>query len=477
MSASLAIGLSSPMRSAPEKPLRFLTCGSVDDGKSTLIGRLLWDTGSLKADQRAAIAANGEPDFARALDGLEAEREQGITIDVAWRYFSSARRAFIVADTPGHVQYTRNMATGASQADASVILVDARLGVLEQTRRHASIVALMGVGATIFAVNKMDLVDHSRNRFEEIRHELALLARRLGLEDAIVLPLSALKGENLTRRAPELAWYAGPTLLEALEDVAVTADRADAPFRFPVQRVARPDASFRGYQGTLAAGSVRPGDVVVSATSGMRACVARIVAFDGDRPRALAGDAVTLTLDREIDLARGDLLAAPAAEPAVVETLGAELVALDNSGVHPGRRYVLQCGGRAIGAFAAVQSAFDLAAGEWTPAADLPVNGIGRARLLLDAPMPLDCYADNRTTGSFILIDPIANATIAAGMVRDLADGKNAVARPTGEKARVTLVLLDGDAHGLALPVGARVIETDRAEIERRLFGLWGDNI
>lgn len=471
MVAALARKIPIPEQAAPERPLRFLTCGSVDDGKSTLIGRLLWDTGSLKADQRAAILSGGEPDFARALDGLEAEREQGITIDVAWRYFSSDRRAFIVADTPGHVQYTRNMATGASSADAAVILVDARLGVLEQTRRHASIVALMGVATAIFAVNKMDLVGYSAGHFAEIKAELDRLALSLGLRDALVLPLAALTGENLATRAASLDWYAGPTLLEAMEAVDAAADLSGAPLRFPVQRVARPDAFFRGYQGTIAAGTVRPGDVV--AAGGHRAKIARIVAFGGDLAEAKAGDAVTLTLDRAIDLARGDLVSSSDNPPRPTSVVEADLVALDGAGIQPGRRYIVQCGGKAVGAFATVVDALDLASGRRESARALAVNGIGRARLALDAPTQLDLYADNRTTGSFILIDTFANATVAAGMVRAI-DADDAARKGAG---RMTLVLLDGDADGLVLPDGARIIGMDRDEAERRLAGLWGDGI
>jgi sulfate adenylyltransferase subunit 1 len=473
MVAALARQVPTPVRhgAMPERPLRFLTCGSVDDGKSTLIGRLLWDTFSLKADQREAIMAGGEPDFARALDGLEAEREQGITIDVAWRYFSSGQRAFIVADTPGHVQYTRNMATGASSANAAIILVDARLGVLEQTRRHTSIVALMGVGSAIFVINKMDLVGYSAGRFAEIEADIDRLARSLGMRDALVLPLAALTGENLAARAANLDWFAGPTLLEALESVDASSDLSGAPFRFPVQRVARPDSFFRGYQGTVAAGTVRPGDVI--AAGGHRAKIARIVAFGGDVPEAKAGDAVTLTLDREIDLARGDLVSSPENPPSSTIVIEADLVSLDGAGIQPGRRYVVQTGGKAVGAFTTVIDALDLASGRRESARVLAVNGIGRARLALDAPTQFDLYADNRATGSFILIDPLTNATIAAGMVR-ATDAGDAPARSAG---RMTLVLLEGDAAGFALPDNAQIIRLDRDEAERRLAGLWGDGI
>ena len=317
------------------RPLRLITCGSVDDGKSTLIGRLLWDTKAVKEDQAATLQRDssgkqndlGLPDFALLLDGLQAEREQGITIDVAYRYFSTDNRSFIVADTPGHEQYTRNMATGASTADLAILLVDARAGILEQTRRHATIASLMGIKQFVLAVNKIDLTDYDRVGFERITHEFKEIALSLGVTQITAIPMSALKGENVVYSGGNaMPWYEGPTLVETLERATVRTAQT-VGFRLPVQRVARPGESFRGYQGTVAGGAVKPGDSVVILPSGMIANVTKIVTFDLVRNAAVAGDAITLVLDRQVDVARGDMIASIDSQPQVGLAFDAQIVA------------------------------------------------------------------------------------------------------------------------------------------------------
>ena len=339
---ALAVPAADPATATRDsRPLRLITCGSVDDGKSTLIGRLLWDTKAVKEDQAATLQrdSNGKqndlglPDFALLLDGLQAEREQGITIDVAYRYFSTDKRSFIVADTPGHEQYTRNMATGASTADLAVLLVDARVGLLEQTRRHATIATLMGIKQFVLAVNKIDLTDYDRARFEEINHEFRELALSLGVRQVTAIPVSALKGENVVYDGrASMPWYDGPTLIEVLE-LATTRSAQTVGFRLPVQRVSRPGESFRGYQGTVAGGSVKPGDSVVILPSGMVANVTKIVTFDLVRNAAVAGDAITLVLDRQVDVSRGDMIVAIDSQPLTGLAFDAQLVS-NGSGCH-----------------------------------------------------------------------------------------------------------------------------------------------
>ena len=332
--------------------LRFLACGSVDDGKSTLIGRLIHDSAGLHEDLARALqddsrrfGSNGDDvDFALLLDGLEAEREQGITIDVAYRFFSTARRAFVVADTPGHDQYTRNMATGASNAELAVLLVDARKGLLEQTRRHAAIVSLLGIRHVVLAVNKIDLAEFSEARFREIERAFTAFAGPLGFASVVAIPLSARWGDNVARRSGRLSWYAGPALLEHLETIDTGRECVAAPLRFPVQWINRPDGDFRGFAGTVASGQVSVGDKVVVAASGRIAEVARIVTFDGDLPSAAAGRSVTLTLKDEIDVGRGDVLADPRSRPTVARRFAADLVWMDDAPALPDRRYLLKIG-------------------------------------------------------------------------------------------------------------------------------------
>lgn len=407
------------------RPLRLITCGSVDDGKSTLIGRLLWDTKAVKEDQADALRRDnrgqqndlGLPDFALLLDGLQAEREQGITIDVAYRYFSTDSRSFIVADTPGHEQYTRNMATGASTADLAVLLVDARAGLLEQTRRHATIAALMGIRQFVLAINKIDLVDYDRSRFETISAEFRQFALSLGVTDVTAIPMSALLGENVVLSGGEaMPWYTGPTLVQVLE-LATQRTAQTVGFRLPVQRVCRPDEGFRGYQGTVAGGSVKPGDSVVILPAGTVANVKQIVTFDLVRNAAVAGDAITLVLDRPVDVARGDMIASIDAAPATGHAFEAKLVALSTDGIDAEKRYWLKSGSRRQRVRVETRAALDLSSGQWNDADALPLNSIGTVELMFEETAIFDPYETNRDTGAFILIDPDSNNTVAGGMI------------------------------------------------------------
>ena len=415
---------------APDGPtkglLRFLTCGSVDDGKSTLIGRLLYDTKLILEDQLVALerdsrkhGTTGEDiDFALLVDGLEAEREQGITIDVAYRFFSTPRRSFIVADTPGHEQYTRNMATGASNSDVAVILIDARKGVLTQTRRHSYICSLLGIQHVAVAVNKIDLVDYSGERFHHILADYFGFAQTLGFASITPIPLSARFGDNVTRRAESMQWYDGPTLLEFLEslDVEKTADAL--PFRFPVQWVNRPNLDFRGFSGTVVSGSVKTGDRVAVAASGKESSVTRIVTADGDLNEARAGDAVTLTLANEIDIARGDILSRADSRPEVVDQFAAHVLWMAEEAMLPGRSYLMRIGTKYVPArITSLKHKVDVNTLEHIAAKTLALNEIGLCNIATATPVAFDAYADNRDTGAFVLIDRFTNATAGAGMI------------------------------------------------------------
>ena len=407
--------------------LRFLTCGSVDDGKSTLIGRLLYDSKRLFEDQLAALhsdseryGTNGEDiDFALLVDGLAAEREQGITIDVAYRYFATDNRRFIVADTPGHIQYTRNMATGASTADLAILLVDAQNGILTQTRRHAYIVSLLGIRHVVLAVNKIDLIGFDEKRFLAIRDEFAGFSTALGFETLVAIPISARQGDNVIGPSPRTPWYRGLPLLAHLEQIDVQSHPAGGAFRLPVQWVNRPDASFRGYAGTVAAGSLRPGDMIAVARTGQTARVSRIVTMDGDLSSAAAGDAVTLTTDVEIDISRGDLLSPPDQRPEVSDQIAAHLIWMAEEPLLPGRSYLMKAGTRTVGAAVSdLKHRVDVDTFKPLAAKTLMLNDIGLCNLALAEPIAFDLYDENRTTGSFILIDRFSNATVAAGMIR-----------------------------------------------------------
>ncbi|HTW25711.1 MAG TPA: sulfate adenylyltransferase subunit CysN [Acetobacteraceae bacterium] len=406
--------------------LRFLTCGSVDDGKSTLIGRLLYDTklifedqlASLERDSRKHGTTGDDIDFALLVDGLEAEREQGITIDVAYRFFTTDRRRFIVADTPGHEQYTRNMATGASNAELAVVLVDARNGVLTQTRRHSFIASLMGIRHVVLAVNKIDLVGFDQARFEAIRAEYEHAVAEFGFQSLVAIPLSARYGDNVLTRSDRTPWYDGPSLLEHLETVDIGDDLALAPFRMPVQWVNRPDLDFRGFSGTIAAGTVKPGDVVAVASSGRTTTVARIVTMDGDLDEASAGDAVTLALADEIDISRGDVLAAGEAPVAMADQFQAHVVWLNESPMLQGRTYLFKLGTRtAPGSITRIRHRIDINTHEKLSATDLRVNDVAVVNLGLTLPVAFEPYAESRDLGGFIIIDRVSNATVGVGMI------------------------------------------------------------
>ncbi|MGQ2917512.1 sulfate adenylyltransferase subunit CysN [Rhizobium oryzihabitans] len=451
------------------RPLRLITCGSVDDGKSTLIGRLLWDTKAVKEDQAATLHRDsgkqndlGLPDFALLLDGLQAEREQGITIDVAYRYFATDRRAFIVADTPGHEQYTRNMATGASTADLAVLLVDARTGILEQTRRHATIAALMGIRQFVLAVNKIDLTNYDKAGFELIAHEFRDFASDLGIKQITAIPMSALKGENVVLSGKaSMPWYEGPTLVETLE-LATVRSAQSGGFRLPVQRVSRPGESFRGYQGTVAGGSVKPGDSVVILPSGMVANIKQIVTFDLVRNAAVAGDAVTLVLDRQVDVSRGDMIVSIEVQPQTGLAFDAQIVALQPGGIEAGKRYWLKSGSRRQRVSVQPVSQLNLKEGEWQAhETSLSMNAIGKVRLSFDETAIFDAYEQNRATGSFILIDPDTNNTVAGGMIT----GKRSVGATEEQGDRVILSL---PAHLAEKLLASELLAKHRDEIDIR---------
>ncbi len=462
--------------------LRFSTAGSVDDGKSTLIGRLLYDTQSVYEDQVRSIegkgtTAPGQIDFALLTDGLRAEREQGITIDVAYRYFSTARRKFIIADTPGHEQYTRNMVTGASTADAAVVLIDAAKGVLVQSRRHAYIASLLRVKHVLVAVNKMDLIGYDEAAFRAIERDFSRVLDAIAADtgnavEAGFVPVSALAGDNVVHRTDAMPWYAGPSLLELLEALPPARETHTAPFRFPVQRVIRPDHTFRGFAGQIASGTIRAGDRITVLPSGRSAEVARIVTFDGDLERAQAPLSVTLVLDRELDISRGDLIAAADATPSVTRHIGASLVWMDARPLELNRRYLLKHTSHTVPAFvASIEHRTNIGTLAREAAETLEMNAIGAVRLELLRPIALDAYAENRGTGAFILIDAASNSTVAAGMItavaNDTSDGEDDVATLSGPVTAAERAARWGHQGGvLALDGPAELIDA----IERSLF-------
>ncbi|HWU26496.1 MAG TPA: sulfate adenylyltransferase subunit CysN [Rhizomicrobium sp.] len=406
--------------------LRFLTCGSVDDGKSTLIGRLLYDSKLLFEDHLAALekdsrkhgTTGGDIDFALLVDGLEAEREQGITIDVAYRFFATDRRKFIVADTPGHEQYTRNMATGASNSELAVILVDARRGVLTQTRRHAYITSLLGIRHVVLAVNKIDLVGFDESVFRDICKEFSVFAGKLGFASLMPIPMSARFGDNVIGLSTSTPWYRGPTLLAHLESVDVETALTERPFRMPVQWVNRPNLDFRGFSGTIVSGRIRPGSAVAVAKSGRTSRVERIVTQDGDLAEGLPGEAVTLTLADEIDISRGDVLSTPSARPEVSDQFAAHILWMAEEQMLPGRPYLLKIGTATVPASVTeLKHKVDVNTLDHLAGKTLALNEVGYANVSTSQPIAFDPYAENRDTGAFILIDRFTNATIAAGMI------------------------------------------------------------
>jgi sulfate adenylyltransferase large subunit len=403
--------------------LRFSTAGSVDDGKSTLIGRLLYDSRNVYDDQIQSVTRNAAIDFAQLTDGLRAEREQGITIDVAYRYFSTPRRKFIIADTPGHEQYTRNMATGASTADVAIVLVDARKGILDQTRRHTCIAALLGIPIVIAAINKMDLVDFSEQVFEQHRHSLLDLARHLEIPELIAVPVSALDGDNVVHHSDRMPWYKGPSLLELLETVPLAIERSHTGFRLPVQRVLRPHQDFRGFAGQITAGVVHPGDEVLALPSGHRTRVRSITTWDGELDRAHAPQSVVLTLEDETDLSRGDMIASVFAPPKKVRSFEATVVWMHAKPLRPGATYLLKHTSQTVRAqVVELRSRIQVEHLAQTPADELALNDIGEVVIETSRPLLADLYRESRATGSFILIDQADNTTAGAGMIRRISD-------------------------------------------------------
>lgn len=407
--------------------LCFITCGSVDDGKSTLIGRLLFESKMLFEDQLIAVEADSrrygtqgeEMDFALLVDGLAAEREQGITIDVAYRFFSTDKRKYIVADTPGHEQYTRNMVTGASTADAAIIMVDARKGLLPQTRRHSYLVSLLGIRHIVVAINKMDLVDYSENAFKSIIQDYEKLAQHLGLENVTFLPISAFKGDNITEPSTNTPWYSGPSLMDILESAEVDEDAsANGPFRMPIQWVNRPNLDFRGFAGTIAGGRIRPGDHICVQPSGLKTTVARIVTMDGDLDEAVAGQSITLTTTDEIDISRGDVISTAEAPAEIADQFNCTINWMHETPLLPGRPYLMKIGTQTVTTtITDIKHRVNVNNFQHMAAKTLELNDIGVCNINLDRPIPFDPYSQNRDMGSFILIDRLSNNTVGAGMI------------------------------------------------------------
>jgi bifunctional enzyme CysN/CysC len=476
--------------------LRFITCGSVDDGKSTLIGRLLYDSKMIFEDQLAALESDSarhgtqgaEIDFALLVDGLAAEREQGITIDVAYRFFATQKRKFIVADTPGHEQYTRNMVTGASTADLAVILVDARKGVLQQTRRHSWLVHLIGIRHVVLAVNKMDLVGYDQGVFDRIVADYRAFASGIGIAGFTAIPISGFKGDNITAASANTPWYGGPSLIHHLETVEVDAAAAQAqPFRMPVQWVNRPNLDFRGFAGQIASGTVRPGDQVRIVPSGKTSNVKTISTFGGDLDEAVAGQSVTLTLADEIDCSRGDLIAAAGDPPQASDQFCATFVWMDEAALKPGRGYWLKIGAQTV--TATVQPPkyeIDVNSLEHLAAKTLTLNAIGVAEFATDRPIAFEPYETNRQLGGFILIDKFTNATVAAGMIAfSLRRAENVHWQPTeitrddhaGMKNQTPRVLWFTGLSGSGKSTIANAVEKQLFVMNRHTFLLDGDNV
>jgi bifunctional enzyme CysN/CysC len=475
--------------------LRFMTCGSVDDGKSTLIGRLLYESRAIFDDQLAALDADtrrfgtrgAELDLALLVDGLSAEREQGITIDVAYRYFATDKRKFIVADTPGHEQYTRNMVTGASNADLAVILVDARKGVLTQTRRHSYLARLLGISRTVLAVNKMDLAGYQRAVFEAIVTDYRGFAAQIGLTQIMPIPISAVHGDNVTQHGANMPWFKGPTLLEHLETVPVDSQPGGQPFRLPVQWVNRPSADFRGFCGQIVSGAVRPGDRVRILPSGREASISRIVTAGGDLQAASAGQSVTLTLGSEVDVGRGDVIAAADAAPQVADQFEATIIWLHDEPMLQGRAYLMKSGTRTVSATVTpLKHRINVNTLEHAAAERLELNDIGVCEVELDQPIAFEPYADNRALGGFILIDRITNGTVGAGLIhfalrrsqnvhwQALDVDKKLRARQKGQRACV--LWLTG-LSGAGKSTIANRIEKQLAGLGRHTYLLDGDNV
>ena len=475
--------------------LRFITCGSVDDGKSTLIGRLLYESKlvfedhleALQTDSKKVGTQGGELDLALLVDGLAAEREQGITIDVAYRFFSTDRRKFIVADTPGHEQYTRNMVTGASSADVAVILVDARKGILSQTRRHSYLVSLLGITKVVLAVNKLDMVGYSEEVTRTIEAEYRQFAEGIGLEDITCIPMSALKGDNITVPSPNTPWYDGPTFIGFLETVEIEAAEQARAFRMSVQWVNRPDLDFRGYAGRITSGVVRPGDRVRVLPNNQVSAVQRVVTFDGDLDEAVAGQSVTLTLADEIDISRGDVLAAAEDAPGVADQFEAHLIWMGEKEMLPGRPYLLKVGSRTAGATVSqLKYKVNVNTLEHTAASSLELNEIGVGNITLDRPIPFDPYETHRETGGFILVDRLSNNTVGAGLLHFALRRSENVHWQTMEIDREARAALSGQRPQVVWFTGlsgagkstiANTVEQRLHAFGRHTYLLDGDNV
>jgi bifunctional enzyme CysN/CysC len=474
--------------------LRFITCGSVDDGKSTLIGRLLYDSKMIFEDQLAALEADSKKmgtqgqniDFALLVDGLAAEREQGITIDVAYRFFSTDKRKFIVADTPGHEQYTRNMITGASTADLAVILIDARRGVLTQTRRHSYLVSLIGIKQVVLAINKMDLVNYSREVFDRILGDYTAFAAQLNIGKIIPIPISALAGDNITEKSGNTPWYHGPTLMGHLENVEVASLSRSAPFRMPVQWVNRPNLDFRGFSGMVASGTVHPGDLIKVMPSARQSRVARVL-IDGDLPYATAGQSITLTLDDEIDCSRGDVICGAEAPAEVSDQFETTIVWMNDTPMLPGRSYLMKMGTRTVTAsVTTLKHKVNVNTLEQMAARQLELNEIGLCNISLDQPVAFDPYTENRDTGGFILIDRMSNETMAAGLIHfalrraqnihwqavDLSRASHAA-----QKGQRACVLWFTGLSGAGKSTIANLVEKQLFALGRHTAMLDGDNV
>ena len=475
--------------------LRFITCGSVDDGKSTLIGRLLYDSKMIFEDQLAALESDskrvgtqgGEIDFALLVDGLAAEREQGITIDVAYRFFSTDRRKFIVADTPGHEQYTRNMVTGGSTADLAVILIDARKGVLTQTRRHSYLVSLLGIRHVVLAMNKMDLIGFDQARFDAIVADYRAFAAQIGVDDFLAVPISGLKGDNIAARSEATPWYRGPTLMEHLETVPVDDQLSKGAFRLPVQWVSRPNLDFRGFAGLIASGKVRPGDKVRVSPSGQTSTIDRIVTKDGDLEVAVAGQSITVTLKDEIDCSRGDVLSAADSPPEVADQFETTIVWMAEEPLLPGRQYWLKIGTKLVSAqIAEPKYKVNVNTLEQLAAKQLELNEIGVCNISLDRPIAFDPYAENRDTGGFILIDRLTNATAGAGMIHFALRRAHNIhwqaldvnrASRAAQKGQKPAVLWFTGLSGSGKSTIANLVEKRLAALGRHTYLLDGDNV
>lgn len=476
--------------------LRFITCGSVDDGKSTLIGRLLYDSKMIFEDQLTALEADSKRvgtqgqdiDFALLVDGLAAEREQGITIDVAYRFFSTEKRKFIVADTPGHEQYTRNMVTGASTADLAIILIDARKGVLVQTRRHTYLAHLIGIKNIVLAINKMDLVDYDQSTYDAILEEYSQFARSIGIEQFVPIPISGFKGDNITSRSENTPWYQGPALMEHLESVEVDqVSDQEKPFRMAVQWVNRPNLDFRGFSGQIATGAVRVGDNVRVLPSGKTSTITRIVTLDGDLEQAIAGQSVTLCFADEVDCSRGDVIASATTPVQAAEQFESTIVWMADEPMLPGRAYWLKLGTQTVSAtIQTPKYQVNVNTMEQLAAKTLDLNAIGVANLSTDKPIVFEAYDDNRTLGGFILVDKISNATVAAGMLHfSLRRAQNVHWQPTdiGREQRAKLknqkaaVLWFTGLSGAGKSTIANLVEKKLARMNRHTFLLDGDNV